>query len=252
MSLFPQGDPIEEARLLLPWYITGKLSEAEREFVERMLTQHPSLQAEHRDELAMVGLIRNNASLLQLSTMDSTPQRLDKLMKRIEREARHAEPPAVAPAEPAPIPRKPLTQVKPSWADFLRQLIPSATWLTPANAVFATLLVIQAGLLGWFSQSSLAPGSESIYVSASVSEAPTTVAVTKGMTLLVGFRDEAQIQQLRQFLHQWNAHIIDGPDNNDLFRLQVRDVPAADQRSEVILEQMQQDQNVIAFIGREF
>ena len=249
MSLFPQGNPIEEARLLLPWYITGKLSEAEHEFVERVLAQHPSLQAEYRDELAMVGLIRNNASLLQLSTMDSTPQRLDKLMKRIERETRHTESPAV-PTQPTPL--KPPAQVKPSWADFLRQWIPNATWFTPANAVFATLLVIQAGLLGWFSQSSFTTNPENIYVSATVSEAPTTVAVTKGMTLLVGFRDEAQIQQLRQFLHQWNAHIIDGPDNNDLFRLQVRDVPATDQRSEVILEQMQQDQNVIAFIGREF
>ncbi|QTR50634.1 anti-sigma factor [Candidatus Thiothrix anitrata] len=248
MSLFPQGDPVEEARLLLPWYITGKLGDAERELVERMLAQHPSLQAEYRNELNMVGLIRDNASLLQLSTVDSTTQRLDKLMKRIERETQHVAPPVVS-VESAH--HQPSVKPKPSWADFLRKLIPDATWFTPANTVFASLLVIQIGLLGWYSNS-LTVNPETIYVSASVSETPATVAVTQGMTLLVSFRDEAQIRQLRQFLHQWNAHIIDGPDNNDLFRLQIRDVPATDQRSEVILEQMQQDQNVIAFIGREF
>lgn len=47
MDLYPNGDPVEEARLLLPWYITGKLTEAERALVERMLEQHTDLKEEY-------------------------------------------------------------------------------------------------------------------------------------------------------------------------------------------------------------
>lgn len=244
MSLFPQGDPVEEARLLLPWYITGKLDKAEREFVERMLAQHPSLQAEYHDELTMVNLIRNNASLLQLSTMDSTAQRFEKLMKRIERETAPVAPATITPPKPA--------STKPSWINYLRQWIPRATWLTPANAVFATFLVIQVALLGWFNQSLQQVNPEGTYVSAAVSETPPTVAATDEMTLLVEFRDNVQIHQLRQFLQQWNARIVESPENDDFFRLRVRGVSKADQRSDAILEQMQQHQNLIAFIGREY
>jgi hypothetical protein len=245
MSLFPNGDPAEEARLLLPWYITGKLTEPERRLVEQMLAQNPELKSDYQRELRMVGLIRENTSLLQLTTVDSTPQRLDKLMKRIEREES-------AKAAPA---ARPTTTAKPKaalgWWQRLRNLLPDSGWLTPANAVFATLLVMQVGVLGWFAHLVTAP-TEDLYVSASVADKQTAVPVTDGMKLLVEFKDNAQVQELRSFLLKWNAHITDGPDANNLFKIEIRDTPATDKRSAVILQQMQQDQAVVTFIGQEF
>lgn len=245
MSLFPNGDPAEEARLLLPWYITGKLTEPERKLVEQMLAQNPELKSDYQRELRMVGLIRENTSLLQLTTVDATPQRLDKLMQRIERE----ENAKVAPAARPTITAKPKAAL--GWWQHLRNLLPDSGWLTPANAVFATLLVMQVGVLGWFAHLATAP-TENLYVSASVADKQTAIPVTDGMKLLVEFKDGAHVQELRSFLLKWNAHITDGPDANNLFKIEIRDTPATDKRSAVILQQMQQDQAVVTFIGQEF
>jgi hypothetical protein len=245
MSLFPTSDPIEEARLLLPWYITGKLTEPERKLVEHVLAQSPELQADHQRELRMVDLIHANTGLLQLTAVDTTPQRLSKLMKRIERETN---PPVILPTPPI----APDTVKKPlSLRQFLLNLLPDMAWLTPTNAVFATLLIVQVGVLIWFAQIA-STSKENNYVSASVMDAQTAISVTNGMKLLVEFKDDAQVQQVRDFLLKWNAHITDGPDANNLFKIEVKGTSSTDKHSSVILEQMQQDQTVLTFIGQEF
>lgn len=245
MSQYPHGDPVEEARLLLPWYITGKLSESERKLVEQMLAKHSMLQDEYQRELKMVDMIRANTGLLQLSAVDTTHNRLDKLMKRIGQEEQ-AKTQSVAP----PHTKRSVW----SWdiVSFLRNLLPNITWLTPANAVFATLLLVQAGFLGWFIQSN-APQPRSLYTTATVAEDQNAISVTKGLVLLVDFHAEAQVQQVRDFLHQWNARIVDGPDDNNLFKIEVKGIqPSDQQQSNLILQQMQQNQTVVAFIGQEY
>ncbi len=243
MSQHSKADTVEEARLLLPWYITGKLSNAERELVERMLSQNAELRADYERECKMVGVIRTNASLLELTTLDSTQMRLDKLMRRIE----HSEAPKTAVAPPPPVTAPAFTHKLQQW---LRQYLPDLQWLTPANAVFASLLILQVGFAAWFFQAKAA--TETVYVSATANDQPTAVSVSKGMKLLVEFNNSAQVQELRDFLLKWNAHITDGPDANNLFHLEVRDIPAEDQRSEMILQQMQQDQTVVLFAGKVF
>lgn len=243
MNEFPHGDPVAEARLLLPWYITGKLTAAERQFVAEMLEKYPALLQEHDDELKMVGLLRNNSSLLQLTAVDSTPQRLDKLLKRIRCEEEAAE----IPVPVALPPSRPGFRL----GDFLRSLIPQGQWLMPANVVFASLLLVQIGVLGWFAHTAGRP--ETLYVTASAEDGGVAaVPVVQGMRLLVGFNDTAQVQQLREFLQKWNARVIDGPDANALFKVEIRGISPHDQRSEVILQQMLQDQAVLTFAGREF
>lgn len=240
-----QAPDTEEARLLLPWYITGKLSEPEKQRVEDALANDPDLQADYQRERQMVSMIRENASLLELTAVDSTSQRLGKLLKRIEREA-----PAESPIQytkpeqhkASPIQSSLLQRLR-EWFDF--------SWLTPANAAFATLLAIQIGVAGWFTYLN-ATKPETIYTSASVIEDTTTSRKPGSMTLLVDFKDDAAAQQIREFLLKWNAHIIDGPDVNNLFRIEIRDTSASDKRSELILQKMQQDQSVSNFIGREF
>lgn len=244
MSQYPHGDPIEEARLLLPWYITGKLSEPERKLVEQMLAKHPTLQDEYQRELKMVGMIRANTGLLQLSAVDTTHHRLDKLMKRIGQEERakitHAAPP----------PTRPSVWLGGITAS-LQRLLPTFEWLTPANAVFALLLLVQAGFMGWFIQSNQPPAG-SLYTTAAVAKDQNAISATKGLVLLVDFHAEAQVHQVRDFLHQWNARIVDGPDDGNFFKIEVKGVqPSDQQQSSSILQQMQQDQTVIAFIGQE-
>lgn len=248
MNSYPHGNPLEEARLLLPWYITGRLTEAEKTLVETMLAQYPELREEYEREINMVGLIRENSSLLQLTALDTTQQRLDKLMKRIERtdhdkadtETSHFPPPVAKPAKAG------------RWREFLRGLWPENGWLTPANAVFASLLAIQAGFIGWYAHAMTSNNTETVYVSASVVENKQPLPIVKGMVLLVDFNEESKFQQVRDFLRQWNARIMDGPDSGNLFRIEVRDVNPDDKRSDAVLQQMQQDQTLVSFIGREY
>jgi hypothetical protein len=249
MSLYPPGNSLEEARLLLPWYITGKLTEPEKKLVELMFEQHPELHEEYVRELNLVGLIRDNNSLLHLTAVDTTQHRLDKLMKRIAREEVQKEgKEELADARLIPV-RKPFRL-----GAFLQGLLPDMKWLTPANAVFASLLAVQAGFIGWYvhSMSDNKPASENVYLSASVAEDKAAMPIVNGMVLLVDFNGEATFHQVRDFLLHWNARVVDGPVSGNLFKIEVKDVKPSDQRSDVILQQMQQDQKVIAFVGREF
>lgn len=247
MSLYPLGDPVEEARLLLPWYITGKLNESERNLVERMLEIHPELADEYRRELKLVDMIRANNSLLELSAVDTSQQRLEKLMKRIEREEQTD--PSASLASPRPLaPKRHWLGEAKQW---LRNLLPTWEGLTPVNAVFAVLLLIQAGFLGWFAHS-VSSQPEGIYVSATVADNSGAVPVVKGMVLLVDFNGNARIQQVREFLLHWNARILDGPNDTGYFKIEMKDVLSSDPQASTILQQMQQDNAVIAFIGREY
>lgn len=247
MSLYPSGSPVEEAHLLLPWYITGKLSEPERKLVESMLEQNAELKEEYLRELKMVDMIRSNSSLLQLTAVDTTQQRLDKLMKRIEREEQTKK--STFPGQMVrQADRKKATF---AWREFWRSLFPQDSGLMSARAVFAVLLLAQAGLIGWFTHSYF--GSQSnIYITADVVDKKAKIPVVSGMILLISFNESARMREVRDFLKQWNAHIVDGPDASNLFRIEIKDVPASDQRSESILQQIRQNQVLIGFVGREF
>lgn len=248
MNLDKHSESIEEARLLLPWYITGKLSPEEHNLVEQVLEHCPSLQEEYQRELKVLNTVRDNASLLQLKAVDTTEQRLDKLMKRIEQDnvttsaPTPKQAPFVKPAAPKPLKLRGL----------LDRILPSFDWLTPANAVFATLLIVQAGFIGLVGYDLSNKEQQQIYHSASVADDVQAVKANNGTILLIDFKEEAQIKQVRDFLLQWNAHIVDGPDDNNLFRIEVRDIAPDNQHSNLILQQMQQDQGVIGFVGREF
>lgn len=265
MSRYPNGDPLEEARLLLPWYITGKLNEPEKELVERMLEQNPTLKAEYEREVALVEVIRENQSLLQLTAVDTTGQRLEKLMRRIEREAptdtvvsNAASHTSVADSigvnvavgastvSPKRSPARPSVGQR-VW-QFLQSLIPLQEGFVPANAVFASLLALQVGFVGWYAWYTQS-GTQMTYQSAT---ATTTANTEKGLELLVDFNDRAQVQQVREFLLRWNARIVDGPDAdaNSFFRVEVRGINAQEQQADEVVQQMQQEQAIINFAGK--
>jgi hypothetical protein len=86
-----------------------------------------------------------------------------------------------------------------------------------------------------------------------MAEDQNSATVVKGLVLLVDFNPDSQMRQVRDFLHQWDARILDGPNDLNMFKIEVKGVkPADQQQSDAVLQQMGQDQTVIAFIGREF
>ena len=81
---------IEEARLLLPWYLTNTLSDEEQDLVNKALEASSELRKEFVREEKMMRLVQENTSLLELSALDTTEQRLENTLSRIEREEQQA------------------------------------------------------------------------------------------------------------------------------------------------------------------
>ncbi len=249
MSQHSNSDPLEEARLLLPWYITGKLTEPESALVQHMLEQHPILQAEYERELLVVNLIRENHSLLRLTAVDTTSQRLDKLMKRIERDTTST----LVSAMPEPPPRPASKVDKPSWWERLKQLFPSGKRFAPAYVGFAALLAVQIGLLAWYSSAVSNNPFNHTQATYQVATADNgTASADSAVKLLVEFDDAASFAQVKNFLERWHLRVIEGParDNTVFFRLEVIDQNLSNQQLDAMVQQMQQEQGIINFAGK--
>ena len=74
----------EEAQKLLPWYATGWLTPEERTFVQKMLLEYPELQEELELEFVIIKQLKEDESLLDLSVLETTGQRLDKVLNILE------------------------------------------------------------------------------------------------------------------------------------------------------------------------
>ena len=247
MSQQTHKDPIEEARLLLPWYITGKLSEAEKALVEAALKQYPVLQEEYTQELKLVETIRLNADLLKLTAMDTTQQRLDKLLKRIEREE-------------MPVAVESVVQVKSNAAvkpranlwQTIQQVV--ADWFgsnnmwKPANAVFAGLLAVQVGILAFYY---VQP--QTVYETVTYEDPAANSVKNKNLVVFIDFNKNASVTSVHNFLKQWNARVIDGPDANDLFKVEFKNTQTlSDLDIKQRMAQLEKEKAVVNFIGREF
>lgn len=76
----------EEAIKLLPWYATGWLSSEERDYVKEILSESPELQNLLLTEHEMIRAVKEDKSLLERSSLESTELRLENVLKKIDLE----------------------------------------------------------------------------------------------------------------------------------------------------------------------
>ncbi len=74
----------EEASLLLPWYITDKLSQTESEKVDAVLKVSLELQSDLVRQLEISEMIKEDPDVLDLTAISSQERRLDSLIERID------------------------------------------------------------------------------------------------------------------------------------------------------------------------
>lgn len=269
MSHLEPNKLLEEAQRLLPWYLTDKLSKAEQGLVNQALELFPELQPELLQEEKMMRVVRTNTSLLELSALDTTEQRLNKLLARIDREDEKLEETATLLQEPAltdpvmpAILAKPkanaASQAKKKWFDlFWRDPLPffNLNWLTPANAVFASLLIAQCALLA-YQVSTPATGNK--FTVASVETNTPQPVNTDGKTevsrFLVQFANQAKHQEICDFLNQWHAHIVAGPNAQSIFTIEMPVAPNTDKvaLADNIMKQTAQKSSPVMFLGPQF
>lgn len=267
MSNLESNELLEEARRLLPWYLTDKLSKAEQGLVNQALESFPELQLELAQEEKMMRVVRTNTSLLELSALDTTEQRLNKLLARIDREEEKLEEPELiepiysAPAMPAVTATETAKsntpiKAKKNWLEFLwREPLFNLNWLTPANAVFASLLIAQVALLAY---SASKPDAENKFSVASVESKTPQPVNTDGNTevsrFLVQFANDAKHQEICDFLNQWHAHIVAGPNAQSIFTIEMPVAPNTDKvaLADNIMKQTAQQSSPVLFLGPQF
>lgn len=239
---------VEKARLLLPWYLTNKLSEEEQMLVNRALEVSSELRQEFLQEEKMMRLVRGNTSLLDLSAVDTTEQRLDKMLARIDREEDQK-------ADEASL--MPLEQVEPNKQKQKKEQRPHVPWykklfnhdwLVPANAVFASLLVVQLGFIGLYS---VRNQSQTSYELASIED---ETKATDRALFLIEFNPNAQHKEVCEFLNQWNARIVQGPNMANLFTIEMMVASNVDKVSvaDKIMLKHQDEDSLVRFAGPQY
>lgn len=265
MSHLEPNKLLEEAQRLLPWYLTDKLSKAEQGLVNQALELFPELQPELLQEEKMMRVVRTNTSLLELSALDTTEQRLNKLLARIDREEEKLEETATLLQEPAltdpvmpAIVVKPkvntASQAKKKWFDFFwREPLFNLNWLTPANAVFASLLIAQGALLA-YQASTPATGNKFTVASVETNTPVNTDGKTEVSRFLVQFANAAKHQEICDFLNQWHAHIVAGPNAQSIFTIEMPVAPNTDKvaLADNIMKQTAQKSSPVLFLGPQF
>ncbi len=251
MNSHKSGDLIDEARLLMPWYLTNNLSSEEQKLVDEALEQSPELRGEFLQEEKMMRLLKENKSLLELTAPNTTEQRLDQVLSRIQ----SAEQPVVQNASSSSEKEKSENGL----SRFFKSGLLGTDWLSPANAVFAGLLVCQLGVLGYMQMS---PSSEEaaservIYKTASVPETQTGTAGIKQSTavFLMEFHSDASYGEMCDFLNAQNARIVSGPDSRDMFSVAISTGSPTDLAAlaDSIMQQAVDNNVPLAFIGPRF
>lgn len=216
MNSHESGNLIDEARLLMPWYLTNKLSSEEQQLVNEALEQSSELRGEFLQEEKMMRLVKENKSLLELTALDTTQQRLDKVLSRIQHEEQQTQ----TAQNTATAKKKGKAE---NWlSKFFKSGLFGNDWLSPANAVFASLLVCQLGFMG-YTQLSPSASEGAVYKPASVQKTSAGQAGIKKSTatFLVEFRDDAPYGEVCDFLNTWNARIVSGPDKQNMFSVEL-------------------------------
>ena len=197
--------PVHAVELLLPWYVSGKLSTAERREADEHLAQCSSC----REELAQLRLIATRvreAAAAEQSARDILPQVKSRLQ-------------TLPPRPPA---------ASASIAERLRRLF-SPSWV-PATAL--VLLLAQSAALIWSFQRN--------EVRAPVSSRGLASPVTR---LNITFEPTATEQQLRDVLQDTHARVVDGPTRSGVYRVEIATDDRA--RAEQVLTELRHRSGIV-------
>jgi hypothetical protein len=218
-------DEREEIELLLPWYVTGKLSAAERQRVERFLADNPDIA--RQIELAR----EESAETVMSSEALGAPSAgsLDRLMQQVTAMPQRAGPMQI------------LTGGLERLADWIGGL--TRVQLGAVAVAAALLLAVQAGALLYMTER----GSQT-YETAS---GPTETAGGAGTFAVVSFRPTASAADIAALLSEAGAQIVEGPKAGGLWRVRLSAERLADAETEAKIALLRSKSAVISFASPE-
>jgi hypothetical protein len=194
----------DEAEELLPWYATGQLDEADRALVDA----HLSSCAYCRHQLALERRLIDEFQAMSPEVESGW----ERLRSRI--------------AAPAAAPLPPVRR-RPAAPNIIEQL-----WATLSRPAVATLAVAQLAFV-------ILAGSVLLSLSRPSYRALGSAPPPASANMIVMFRSDATIEDVRKSLSSAGASIVDGPTSADAYLLHV-----APQRRQAALATLQSDANV--------
>lgn len=180
----------DEIELLLPWYITGKLTRADIVRVETYLDQYPDA----RKRMKLLHAERDETIMLNRSGNTKPATSPNQLLNQIVGAKQRG--------------KSQLLQ----WIDG-RLRTPFGGWRHWAGAAAMLLIMIQAGAIYMLARNP----SDGQYREATESSGP----VSQGTFLLVQFAENASLTDITALLQDLNMTIVDGPKAGGLFKLRI-------------------------------
>lgn len=206
MAEHDQDQGEEAVALLLPFYVNGSLSAADRERVEAALAADADLRAELEAVREFAALVREGGGEMAGEAGPAPKGRLDALLARID-----AETPTTAAAAPvaAPVPASELEirRARKAEADAARRRLfqVGESFWKPAFAAAAAVAVIQFGAFAYLA----AGGSSS--KGYEVLSGPGTAAPPRPGTILLRLAPEARIGDVEALFERLDIEVVGGP-----------------------------------------
>lgn len=212
----------DEIAALLPWYVTGKISSADRAKVDAYLSAHP----EARRQLAVA---REEADVIFAADADmEVPYAaLDKLKASL-----------------ASNPSMRIASAKASFMDRVSEVFSGfGTAFTPRQLAFASMTAALAiGILAGMLAGPLTSSPQ-------YSVASNDAAVTKGTYALVGLQAAAPAATLSAFLGENGFAIVDGPRKGGIYRIRVSQDVLNEQAAEAARAKIKARGDLFSFVS---
>ena len=209
-SATENDDGMNEVELLVPWYVAGKLEEAEVRLIEERAyrdKEFAKLIEDAKREAEAIAL-RNEAAGKPSAALWARIERSAELDKQ---------------ARSHPWLEERIAHLKDAVSSFFAGL--SAPQWQAAAAAAVAICVVEAGAIAYLSGSGNTPAK---FHTAS---GPKAEMSAKHSAFIVSFKDTATIAEINKALGESGTLIVEGPNTDSLYRLGLRNdnVPAKDQ-----------------------
>ncbi len=210
----------DDIEMLLPWYESGTLDDADRKRVDAWLAKDPSLG----DRLALVREEREAAVEANEAAGAPGPGALDRLMASIEAEAKPS-----------------LAAGKADLGGWVSRLFgaPVPAGLQWAAAAAVILIIVQAGALGVLVSSGGLQG-----VGYETASRESTVPA-EGTFALVRFSDEASASEIAGFLSEADMVIVDGPKPGGVWKIRLSAAKLTGAERDELLKKLRENPNLV-------
>ena len=214
----------EQIETLLPWYVTGKLSAAERQKVDQYIATNSdkALQLELIQQERLETVLQNEATGLP------TSGGIDRLMTRLDIDFG----PDKSNSES--------NWLNTIWADITSAFQKPAMQF--AGIAAALVIVLQSVSLGVLVQNN-APGSK--FTTAS---GPITTR-TGGITMLVTFTPQATAGQISKLLEETGGAIVNGPLAGEFYHIRFPITATSLEEIKTLTNRLEGEKNIIAFVS---